>query len=313
MRTKKHKVKALVLFSGGLDSILAAKILIEQGIEVIGLTFKSYFFDSKQAEKISREIGINLKVADFSREHLKLVKSPKHNYGKSMNPCIDCHILMLKKAKEIMETEGFDFVATGEVLGQRPMSQNRGSLKVIKKQSSLNGYLLRPLSAKLLEETIPEKEGLVDREKLFSILGRSRKKQIELANKFKIREYPNPAGGCLLTDIEFGKRLKKLLIKAPYCNGFDVNLLKYGRHFWKDKVKIVVGRNQEENSKIEELFRGGDALIAMKNYSGPLTLIRNYGETKISRSIFDFAKDLTRSYSTKARNKENVKFDIKIT
>ena len=164
MCVKKHKAKALVLFPGGLDSILVAKILMRQAVEVTGLTFEAYFFASNQAQKASREIGIDLRIIDFSKEHLKLIKSPKYNYGKSMNPCIDCHILMLKKAKEIMIKENFDFVATGEVLGQRPMSQNRESLKVIKKESSLSGYLLRPLSAKLLEETIPEKGGLVDRE-----------------------------------------------------------------------------------------------------------------------------------------------------
>jgi len=311
MCVEKRKAKALVLFSGGLDSILVAKILMRQGVEVTGLTFEAYFFTSNQAKRASREIGINLRIIDFSKEHLKLIKFPKYNYGKSMNPCIDCHILMLKKAKEIMTKENFDFVATGEVLGQRPMSQNRESLKVIKKESSLNEYLLRPLSAKLLEETIPERRGLVDREKLYNISGRSRKKQIKLAKEFKIKEYPSPAGGCLLTDIEFGKRLKELLVKFPYCNGSDVNLLKCGRHFWKDKVKIVVGRNREENGKIEELSKEGDILIIMKNYSGPLTLIRNYEATKIPESVLDFAKNLTMNYSTRARDKKDVKFDIK--
>lgn len=313
MRTKKQKTKALVLFSGGLDSILTAKILMEQEIEVTALTFESYFFTSKQAEKMSRKIGIKLIVVDFSEEHLNLVKNPRHGYGKSMNPCIDCHTLMLRKAMEIMGRDNFDFIATGEVLGQRPMSQNTGSLEIVKKESSLNGYLLRPLSAKLLEETIPEKEGLIDREKLFSVSGKSRGKQIELAKKYEIKEYPSPAGGCLLTEIEFGKKLKELLEKIPNCDGNDASLLKYGRHFWKEKARIIVGRNQEENDKLKELTKKGDILIMMKNYSGPLTLIRNYKKAEISQSVLDFAKNLTRNYSTKSKGEKDVEFDVKVT
>lgn len=313
MRAKKQKTKALVLFSGGLDSILTAKILMEQEIEITALTFESYFFTSKQAEKMSRKIGIKLIVVDFSEEHLNLVKNPRHGYGKSMNPCIDCHTLMLRKAMEIMGRDNFDFIATGEVLGQRPMSQNTGSLEIVKKESSLNGYLLRPLSAKLLEETIPEKEGLIDREKLFSVSGKSRGKQIELAKKYEIKEYPSPAGGCLLTEIEFGKKLKELLEKIPNCDGNDASLLKYGRHFWKEKARIIVGRNQEENDKLKELTKKGDILIMMKNYSGPLTLIRNYKKAEISQSVLDFAKNLTRNYSTKSKGEKDVEFDVKVT
>ena len=309
------KNKALVLLSGGLDSILAAKVLKNQGIKITALSFKSYFFNAELAKKAAKNLKIPLKVIDFSKEHLRMVKKPKYGYGKSMNPCIDCHVLMLKKAKEIMKEKGFDFVATGEVLGERPMSQNPKALKTIQEQSSLKGYLLRPLSARVLGETIPEKKSWVDRQKLFDISGRSRKKQIALAKKWKIKWYPTPAGGCLLTDPEFGKRLRQVFAKYPRCNGNDIELLKLGRHFWENKIKIIVGRNEEENKQIRKLNQKRDILIEMKNYPGPLTLIRNYlpisrqgKKTKILQKIIKKASDLTQYYSTKARDKKDVKF-----
>jgi tRNA U34 2-thiouridine synthase MnmA/TrmU len=305
-----RKLKAILLFSGGLDSMLAAKILLEQGIKVLPVFFKSYFFGPTIAKKSAKVLGLRLRIISFSREHLKIVKRPKFGYGASMNPCLDCHILMLKKAKEMMKKEKFDFVATGEVLGERPMSQNRRALDLVEKESSLKNYLLRPLSAKLLEPTALEKEGLIKRESLFDIRGRSRKRQIELAKKFGLKWYPSPAGGCLLTDFEFGKKLKELLEKYPKFGGNDVEILKLGRHFWFGKVKIVVGRNENENLKIKKLAKKGDVLIEMKNYPGPTTLIRNYGEGKIEKNVLEKAKSLTKFYSTKARNKKDVKFEI---
>ena len=312
------KIKALVLLSGGLDSILAAKILIEQGIRVVGLSFKSYFFGADFAKKAAKDLKIPLKVIDFSKEHLEIVKKPKYNYGKGMNPCIDCHILMLKKAKYILEKGKFDFAATGEVLGERPMSQNKRALKLVEKESSLKGFLLRPLSAKLLGKTIPEEKGWIDREKLFDISGRSRKRQITLAKKWKIEEYPTPAGGCLLCDLEFSKRLRELFERYPKFKGQDIELLKIGRHFWfskslKDKqkkVKIVVGRNHTENLKLKKLAQKGDILIELKELSGPTTLVRNYGRGKISYEILEQAGTKTKYYSTKARKKKEVKFNV---
>ena len=303
-----RKVKALVLLSGGLDSILVAKILQNRDIKVIALSFRSYFFNEGMAKKAAKNLRIPLKVVDFSKEHLKMVKNPKHGYGKSINPCIDCHILMLKKAKEIMRKDKFDLVATGEVLGERPMSQNIKALKIVETQSSLKGYLLRPLSAKLLKETIPEQKGLVDRKKLFDISGRSRKRQIALAKKWQIQYYPMPAGGCLLTDPVFSQRSKELFQLFPQCNGNDVELLKHGRHFIQDKTKIIVGRNEKENKAIKKLAKRGDILIEMANYPGPLTLVRNYTKKKISQEIIKKAKDLTQCYSTKARDKKDVNF-----
>jgi tRNA-specific 2-thiouridylase len=312
-------VRGLVLFSGGLDSILAAKILQKQGIKVVGLTFKSYFFGAEQAKRAAKELNIPLKVIDFSKKHLEIVKKPKHGYGKGMNPCIDCHTLMLKTAKRFAEQrrtkrgitrKRFNFVVTGEVLGERPMSQNRQALELIEKESSLKGYLLRPLSAKLLKPTVPEERGWVDRGKLFAISGRSRKKQMALAKKWRIKKYPTPAGGCLLTDLEFSKKLKELLKRYPKAGGNDIELLKTGRHRWINNVKMIIGRNHEENLKLKKLFQKKDILIELKDFTGPTTLIRNYGREKISESAIKKAKELTKYYSTKARNKKRVEFKI---
>ncbi len=300
---KKKKVRALLLFSGGLDSLLAAALLKEQGIEVVGITFKSYFFDENQAKKYAKQLGIPLKVVDISEEHFEIVKKPKYGYGRSMNPCIDCHVLMLKKAKEIMEKEGFDFIATGEVLGERPMSQNRKALKIVEKESGLEGYLLRPLSAKLLEPTIPEKLGLVDRIKLLAIKGRSRKKQIELAKKFGLK-YPQPSGGCILTDLNFGKKLKEVLEKRKNLDANDIKLLRVGRHFWYECFKIVVGRNKEENEILKKLARDGDILIEFKKLRGPTTLVRKYCKKGRKKEAIEKAKELTKRYSKYKNAKE---------
>ena len=297
------KRKALLLFSGGLDSILAAKILKDQGIEVVGLTFRSYFFDERQAKKYAKQLGISLKIVDISEEHFEIVKNPKYGYGKSINPCIDCRVLMLKKAKEIMEKEGFDFVATGEVLGERPMSQNKKALKIVEKESGLEGYLLRPLSAKLLEPTLPEKLRLVDRSKLLAIKGRSRKKQIELAKKFGLK-YPQPSGGCILTDLNFGKKLREVLEKRKNLDANDIRLLRVGRHFWYKCFKIVVGRNKEENEILKKLARDGDVLVEIKNLKGPTTLVRKYCKKGRKKEAIEKAKELTRRYSKYRNAKE---------
>jgi len=215
------KTKALVLFSGGLDSILAVKVLQEQKIDVTAMCFRSYFFNENKAQKAAKEIGVRLIIKDFSKKHLVMVKNPKYGYGKNMNPCIDCHLMMINTAgKSIRKNfwhrfnykKKYDFVATGEVLWQRPMSQNINMLELIEKQSCVKGYVLRPLSAKLLAETIVEKKGLVDRKKLLDISGRSRKRQLKLVEKYKIKNFENAGGGCLLTDYSFGNRLKELLL-----------------------------------------------------------------------------------------------------
>lgn len=296
MKNKKAKVKCLALLSGGLDSILAVKILQKQEIEVTGLCFASYFFDSKLAEKAAKHLKIKLKTVDISDEHLKMVKSPVYGYGKNANPCIDCHLMMLKKAKEIIRLSDSrtHFVATGDVLGERPMSQNKGALELLEKKSELTGYLLRPLSAQLLEPTFLEKNRMVDRSRLLDISGRSRKKQMALAESFGIKDYPTPSGGCLLTNPEFSKKLKELFKFWPNCVGNDVKLLKFGRHFWVKDALVVVGRNEGENEEIKKLSLEKD-IVMEPDSPGPTILIRSKG--KISKKSLEKAEELMVKYS----------------
>lgn len=298
-----------MLLSGGLDSALALRLLLEQGIEVIGVHFVSPFFRSPWAVKIAKEWGIPLVEVDITEEILELLKSPPHGFGSQMNPCIDCHALMLRKAKELMEKLGAKFVATGEVLDERPMSQTKGALRIVEKESGLEGLLLRPLSAKLLPPTIPEIEGWVDREKLLDIRGRSRKKQMELAEKWRIKDYPSPAGGCLLTDPQFANRLKDLIANRELTKE-NVELLRIGRHFrLRDEVKLVVGRNKKENEKIAELFKEGDAFLFPISHKGPSALLRGVFKAedielaaKIVARYSDFGEE--EKLSVKVRNGE---------
>ncbi|MFH0906817.1 MAG: tRNA 4-thiouridine(8) synthase ThiI [bacterium] len=304
-KIKRVKTRVFALLSGGLDSILAIKILQKQGIEITGLSFVSYFFNVDSAKKAAEQLKIELREIDFSDEHFEMIKNPKYGYGKAMNPCIDCHILMLRKAKKLMDKEAGvylnQFVCTGEVLGQRPMSQNKQSLDLIEKESGLKGYLLRPLSAKFLEPTILEKKGLVDRNKLFDISGRSRKEQMALAKKWGIKEYPSPAGGCILTDFQFGVRLKELLQKWPDAQSNDIKLLRFGRHFWVENEKIIVGRNKQENGQIKKLSKKGDTIIEPKEFPGPTILIKS--RENISEKSLIKAKELMIKYSPKMKNK----------
>ena len=279
-------MKAIALLSGGLDSTLAAKIVLEQRIELEALNFLTVFCTCTNrgetclaSQKAVDALGIPLKVFNVSEEYLDVVKHPKHGYGSNMNPCIDCRIFMMKKAKAYMEEAGASFIVTGEVLGERPMSQRRDAMRLIEKEAGLDGLVLRPLSAKLLSASIPEKEGWVDREKLLKIQGRSRKPQIQLADHFGIRDYPCPAGGCLLTDPGFAQRMRDL---NRYHSDFllnDVHLLKMGRHFrLSPHLKLVVGRNEEENQKIQTFSQEGDILFKVSRYPGPLSLLRGEAE-----------------------------------
>ena len=298
---KDKKTKALVLMSGGLDSMLAARTFLDQGIQVTGLVFIKYFFGAAKARKAAGQLGIELKEVDFKEEHLDMVKNPKHGYGKNMNPCIDCHALMLKHAKKIMEDEKYDFVATGEVLGQRPMSQNKGSLDIVNRESGLGDLLVRPMSAKLLEESRPEKEGKVIRGRLHRISGRSRDVQKELVKKYGIKEYASPGGGCLLTDPGFSERLIKLFDYWPENKGADIDILKFGRVQWinnkNGKVVVVIGRKKEECEELEKMAQSKDVLIDLKDEVGPMTLIRglNINEIKLDYVQADVPKILKMS------------------
>ncbi len=277
MNTKivSRKIKALGLTSGGLDSILSALVLREQGIDVTWVSFKTPFFLPDAAIKAAKMNNIPIRVEDITDIYMEMLKNPPAGYGKNMNPCMDCHSLMFAKAGEIMDKEGFDFLFSGEVAGQRPFSQNKRSMRYVEKRSGFDGSILRPLSAQVLPETEVERQGLVDRERLGAITGRSRKEQIAMAKRFNVTDYPAPAGGCLLTDKAFSQRLRDLLYVQKVYVKKDLYLLRYGRHFRLDpETKIVVGRSQMDNTRIEGLHvPETGVLIRMADMPGPIVLI----------------------------------------
>jgi tRNA-specific 2-thiouridylase len=287
-------MKALCVFSGGLDSMLAAGLIRAQGVDVLALFFETPFFSSKKARKSARHMDLPFRVVDITECHLEVVKRPKHGYGGNMNPCIDCHTLMFRIAGEMLEQQGASFVLTGEVLGQRPMSQNRRSLSLIASESGLGGLLLRPLCAKHLPPTIPEEQGWVKRDLLMAFQGRSRKPQMELARELSISEYPAPAGGCLLTDMVFSRRLKDLLSSSADPDLREIELLKVGRHFRVHAhAKVVAGRNQMENEMIRTLYRDKDFMLTSVSMPGPTVLLVG---NDLDGSL-EFAKSLTAAYS----------------
>lgn len=266
--------KAIVLFSGGLDSMLAAKLVASQNIGVVCINFTSPFFDSKKAEASAKHINLPLIIEDITTDYLKMLHSPRYGFGKNMNPCIDCHTLMLALTGRKMESLGADFIITGEVLGQRPMSQTKQSLNMIAKNSGYADYILRPLSAQLLAPIKSEMEGKIDRSMLLSISGRGRKDQMRLAKEFGITNYPPPAGGCLLTDPMFTRRLRELFAHSQNPEIRDYHLLKYGRHFrTQDGVKIIVGRNNKDNEELKKLANNKDLACNMADFPGPYVLV----------------------------------------
>ncbi len=280
------KAKAIVLFSGGLDSILAVKLLQEQKIEVIGIHFTSPMF-CKPIVNEAKQLKIKIVEIDLCsetqiKEFISMIRKPRFGYGSAINPCVDCHLLMLRKAKQLMEKLKADFVATGEVLDERPMSQTREKLGLIELESGLHGKLLRPLSAKLLPETIPEQKKLVDRNKLLGIHGRQRIMQLELAKKWNL-VYPAPGGGCLFCEKEFAIKMRDLLRYKQDITKKDLELLKIGRHFRVGESKIIVGRNENENKKILELAED-EWLFEPKNIPGPVVLLERATEKTIKLS-----------------------------
>ncbi|MDP2862865.1 MAG: tRNA 4-thiouridine(8) synthase ThiI [Desulfobacterales bacterium] len=283
MIDNKKKVCALGLCSGGLDSILSALVLRRHNVEVEWITFETPFFSPEKAIKASKTTGIPLTVKNITEEYLTMLKNPHCGYGRNMNPCMDCHSLMFRIAGGIMKESGFDFLFSGEVLGQRPMSQTLSSLRYVEKHSGYEGYIVRPLSAKRLPVTIPEKEGLINRELMLGFSGRSRKPQAALAGEFGISDYPNPAGGCLLTDKGFSRRLKDLFDHQKYFSENELNILKHGRHLRLSKnTKIIVGRNQSDNDNIEKLFNpASDILLKVNLFPGPTTVMPNGGNREI--------------------------------
>ena len=279
--------------SGGLDSQLAIRVLQNAGAEVEAVCFSTPFFDCTAARAAADALGVKLRVVDFLDDVVALIENPPHGFGGAMNPCIDCHATMIRRAGELMVELGYDFVATGEVQGQRPMSQNKQALGVVEKSSGLKGRLVRPMSAKLLEPTIPELEGKLDREKLLDISGRSRDRQIALAAAFGIVDYPSPAGGCKLTEEGFGRKLKDLLDHEGLRNRRLVELLTIARHFrLPDGTGLVVGRDRTDNAAIDacadlgELYRVADA-------PGPHTLMIGGAKSEADRAM---AKEITAMY-----------------
>jgi tRNA U34 2-thiouridine synthase MnmA/TrmU len=274
--------KAIALLSGGLDSTLAILLLRRQAIEVTAVTFLTHFgcnvgdssSCSSDSSSNAAKFGFTVKLCHLSDKFMEIVKNPKFGHGKNMNPCVDCRILMLREAKVLMEMMGADFVATGEVLGQRPMSQRRETFPLIDREAGLEGYVLRPLTAKLLKPTVPELEGLVDKEKFCDFSGRSRKPQIALAKELGLTDYPAPAGGCLLTEPTYSYRLKELMRHKPDPDVRDLMLLRLGRHFrTPGGCKVVVGRDMEENEKLKPLAEDGDFNMWVEGFGSPLALL----------------------------------------
>ncbi|MBI5327972.1 MAG: hypothetical protein HZB80_06755 [Deltaproteobacteria bacterium] len=274
--------KAVALLSGGLDSTLAVKVLLDQGVEIVALNFTSTFCTcscrgsvcSNEAARVANEFGIPIKVLKKGLDYIEVIRNPKYGYGQGMNPCVDCRIYMHRLAKNYMGEIGASFVITGEVLGQRPMSQRKDAFKSIEKESGLDGLIVRPLCAKHLDPTIPEKAGIIDREKLLDMVGRSRKPQISLAEECDIQNYPCPSGGCLLTDKIFSKRVKDLLDNKKDVTTEDLQILKIGRHFrLNNETKIVIGRDEAENKRLGNLVQPGDTLLEPLDFAGPTAMI----------------------------------------
>lgn len=280
----KKRVKAIGLLSGGLDSTLALKLMIEQRIEVVAFNLKTVFCTCDHgangcvnfSRKIAAEFGVQLKNMGAGSEYIELIKNPKFGYGSQMNPCIDCRIFLFTKARELMKEIDAQFIVTGEVLGQRPMSQHRKALLLIEKEAGLEGLVLRPLSAQYLPLTVPELRGWVDRSRLLALQGRTRRPQMQLAAKYGITDYACPAGGCLLTDPGFAARLRDLFDHGISAMN-DILLLKLGRHFRLSSAsKLIVGRNEQENRTIANLVQSGDILLEVENVGSPLALMRGH-------------------------------------
>ena len=275
-------VKAVALYSGGLDSTLAILAMQRQGVEITAITFLNHFgcdisdksSCSKDPFAASAKFGFKVKLSHLSDKFVEIVLNPKYGHGKNMNPCVDCRILMLRQAKELMNLMGADFIITGEVIGQRPMSQRRDCFPLVDREADIKGLVVRPLCAKKLPVTIPEEKGLINRNLMYDFNGRTRKPQMALAEEFGLTEYPAPAGGCLLTDPIYSFRLKDLLAHNETPDYREINFLRVGRHFrFSDECKIVVGRNKEENDVIKSLSDQDDYVLRVIGHGSPLTVI----------------------------------------
>ncbi len=289
-------VKAFSLFSGGLDSLLAARVVMEQGVDVTALHFITPFFgyknkgkEAEAAEDFKEKYGLSVRIIDVSPEYIEMARNPVYGYGKNFNPCLDCKIFMMKKARGLMLEEGADFIISGEVLGQRPMSQRRDAMSIVERDSGIKGFLLRPLCAKLMPPTIPEEKGLIDREKLYAFSGRSRKGQMALAERFGIKDYATPAGGCMLTDPILSKRIQELLYKKEgEVEARDIQFLTVGRFFKFPGGSLHVGRNEKDNEKLLALSGDREVIIMARDVPGPMSVFRgepSEGEIELAARI----------------------------
>ncbi len=280
MVTVEKKVRALGLCSGGLDSILSALVLRDQGIDVEWIAFETPFFSANNARRASQQCDVPLRVRDITPIYLEMLKSPPAGFGKYMNPCMDCHSLMFRLAGDEMAGSGFQFLFSGEVVGQRPMSQTKPSLRYVEKHSGYDGDIVRPLSARLLPATTPEKNGWIDRERLLDISGRGRKRQIALARQYGVKDYPAPAGGCLLAEVGYSARLRDYMAQQAVMTARALHLLKYGRHLrLSPTTKLIVGRNKYENDAIHKLLDPQvDVVFRTRNFPGPVCLIPDGGD-----------------------------------
>ncbi len=298
-------MKAIALFSGGLDSTLAMKLIIDQGIEVLAVNISTGFGSTKDRrehmESMCEQVGAEFKIIDIENEYLQdVLFSPKHGYGKNFNPCIDCHAKMFAVAKRIMEVEGASFLLSGEVMGQRPMSQNKDALQTVLEDGDVDGLLLRPMSAKMLKPTIPEEKGWVDREKLEGITGRSRDRQLKLAAEIGLEDFESPGGGCLLTDENFGKKMFDFIAHEKDFEVKDIPVMKFGRHLrLSDGAKLVVGRNKEENEHLQKITNDRYYHLKTVGIPGPHGLLSK----NVSESDKELAVRVMLSY-TKANQED---------
>jgi hypothetical protein len=302
--------KAIALLSGGLDSRLAVKMMLDQGIEVEALNFVTVFCTctaksscKTEAKKAAEDYGIPLKTLNATEEILEAIRNPKHGFGRGLNPCLDCRISMFRRAGKYMKETGADFLVTGEVWGERPMSQRPDALRIIEEESGLAGLIVRPLSAHLFEPSIPEREGWVDREKMMAIEGRSRKPQMQLAAEIGVNDYPCPAGGCLLCDKNFAARLGRLLKEKPHPTIPEIHSLRLGRLIYSSEGKrIMIPRNEDETRRLAALARPGDILMSVDDFAGPTTVIKG---ARIGEATLREAAALTARYG-QAREEKKV-------
>lgn len=296
---------AVALFSGGLDSILAVVWMRELGYEVHPVFFSAPYIFPERAIRSAAGNGLKLTVVDISQKHLAMLSDPVYGYGKNINPCIDCHALMFREAGALLVQFKADFLISGEVLGQRPMSQRRNALQAVDKHSGVGDLIVRPLSQKLLSDTQPIREGWVDKNLMLGIHGRGRKRQIELAEKFGLA-YPPPGGGCLLTDRNFSLRLREL-IKYNQAEEENIRLLRWGRHFrLEDGTKLIVGRTESDNLGLEaEGFPG--LYLKIRDHEGPLGLMT---DTSASLETIHQAASIVLAYSSKAGSPDWVKYGV---